>query len=182
MKLFKQTRFILPFLIFVAIFIVLWRGLNLHPNQIPSPLIDKPAPAFSLPDLFNNKKNVTNQDFLGHVTLVNVWATWCVACAEEHNALLQLAKNESIFFVGLNYKDDPVAAKKWLKQYGNPYQIVAIDQSGSAAIDWGVYGTPETFVLDKKGIIRYKQIGPIDTESWENILKPLINKLRNEGT
>jgi len=175
-----QARFILPFIIFAAILLLLWRGLHLHPNQIPSPLIDKPAPTFSLPDLFDAHKKITNKDLAGQVVLVNVWATWCVSCAQEHNALLQLAQTEHVFFLGLNYKDDVAAAKKWLKQYGNPYKIVAVDLDGQAAIDWGVYGTPETFVLDKKGIIRYKQIGPIDTESWENILKPIIEKLRNE--
>lgn len=181
MVTFKQARFILPLIIFTTIFIILWRGLQLHPNQIPSPLIGKPAPNFSLPTLFNEKKLTTNKDLLGHVSLVNVWATWCVACAEEHASLLQLAQNEHVFFFGLNYKDNVIDAKKWLKQYGNPYQIVAVDHDGLAAIDWGVYGTPETFVLDKKGIIRYKQIGPIDAESWEKTLKPLVEKLRNEA-
>ena len=175
-----KTNSLLPLIIFSAILILLWRGLSLHPNQVPSPLIDKPAPNFSLPDLFDAKKIMTNKDLLGHVTLVNVWATWCESCAEEHNMLLQLAQNEHVLFFGLNYKDDVTAAKNWLKQYGNPYQRVAVDQDGSAAIDWGVYGTPETFVLDKKGMIRYKQIGPIDNESWEKNLKPLIKKLENE--
>lgn len=176
----KQASFILPFIIFTAIIFLLWRGLNLHPSQIPSPLINKPAPHFSLPNLFDNKKNITNKDLVGHVVFVNVWATWCVSCAEEHSALLQLAKDENVFFLGLNYKDDMNAAKKWLKQYGNPYQLVAVDLDGQAAIDWGVYGTPETFILDKKGIIRYKQIGPIDSESWFKTLKPLLVKLSNE--
>lgn len=179
MNSFKQTRFILPFIIFAAILFLLWKGLSLHPNQIPSPLLDKPAPHFSLPNLFEPKKMMSNKDLLGHVTLVNVWATWCESCAEEHDTLLQLAENEHVFFFGLNYKDDVTAAKKWLKQYGNPYQMVGVDRDGLAAIDWGVYGTPETFVLDKKGIIRYKQIGPIDSESWEKTLKPLIEKLEN---
>jgi len=180
MNVLKQTRFILPLIIFILIFALLWRGLNLHPNQIPSPLIGKPAPTFSLPTLFDAKKVTTNKDFFGHVTLMNVWATWCVACAEEHHALVQLAQNKTVFFYGLNYKDDVTAAKKWLKQYGNPYRIVAVDQDGAAAIDWGVYGSPETFVLDKKGMIRYKHIGPIDTDSWEKNLKPLIEKLQHE--
>ena len=181
MKLLKQARVASPLIVFLLIVLVLWRGLHLHPSQIPSPLINQPAPQFSLPTLFDSKKMATNQDFLGHVTLVNVWATWCVACAEEHNGLLQLAQLEHVYFFGLNYKDDPSAAKKWLKQYGNPYQIVAVDQAGTTAIDWGVYGTPETFVLDKKGIIRYKLIGPIDKEAWEQHLKPLITQLGKES-
>lgn len=177
---FRQLRFVLPLFVFLLIVLILWRGLNLHPNQIPSPLINKVAPPFSLPTLFDSKKMASNRDFLGHVTLVNVWATWCVACAEEHNGLLQLAEQEHVNFFGLNYKDDPTAAKAWLKQNGNPYQIVAVDQTGTAAIDWGVYGTPETFVIDKKGIIRYKLIGPIDREAWEQHLKPLIAQLTRE--
>jgi cytochrome c biogenesis protein CcmG/thiol:disulfide interchange protein DsbE len=176
----KQARFILPFIIFAAILFLLWRGLSLHPNQIPSPLLDKPAPNFALPDLLDAKKIRTNKDLLGHVTLLNVWATWCESCAEEHAFLLQLAKQNHVFFFGLNYKDDVKLANTWLKQYGNPYQMVGVDSDGVAAIDWGVYGTPETFVLDKKGIIRYKQIGPIDNETWEKTLKPLVEKLEKE--
>ena len=177
----NKLRFSLPLIIFVCILILLWRGLNLHPNKIPSPLIDKPAPSFSLPTLWNEKKFTTQKDFLGHVTFVNVWATWCSACLAEHAGLMQLAELEHVYFFGLNYKDDTTAAKKWLKEKGNPYKIVAVDADGRAALDWGVYGTPETFVVDKKGIIRYKQIGPIDAESWEKTLRPLLEKLRNES-
>lgn len=177
----NKLKFILPFIIFTAILFLLWRGLNLHPNQIPSPLIGKKAPDFTLPDLFDEKKLISNKDLMGKVVLVNVWATWCVSCAEEHSALLQLAHNEQVFFFGLNYKDDMASAKQWLKQYGNPYRMVGVDSDGSTAIDWGVYGTPETFVLDKKGLIRYKQIGPIDAESWEKTLKPLLEKLQKEA-
>ncbi len=180
MNLLKKIYFTLPLIIFAMIILILWRGLKLNPAQVPSPLINKPLPHFALPTLFDEKKIVTNEDLMGHVTLVNVWATWCEACAEEHNALLELAQNEHVFFLGLDYKDDVDAAKKWLAQRGNPYQMIAVDYAGTVAIDWGVYGTPETFVLDKKGMIRYKQIGPIDTDSWEKKLKPLIAQLRNE--
>lgn len=180
MNLLKTTRFTLPLIIFIAIFILLFRGLGLHPSEVPSPLINKAAPSFTLPTLFDSKKTTSNQDLLNHVTLLNVWATWCYACAEEHEALLDLAKNEHLILYGLDYKDDANAAKKWLKQNGNPYKLVAVDTSGSAAIDWGVYGTPETFIIDKKGIIRYKQIGPITAENWEHTLKPLIQTLQNE--
>ena len=178
----NRLRYAIPFIIFAAILFLMWRGLQLHPNEIPSPLINKPAPKFSLPDLYDAKKSWSNQNLIGHVTLVNVWATWCEACAVEHNGLVQLARHESIFFFGLNYKDDPALAKKWLQQYGNPYQMVAVDSDGSTAIDWGVYGTPETFVIDKSGVIRYKQIGPIDADAWKNTLKPLIDKLQKEST
>ena len=171
----------LPLILFLFIVLLLWHGLRLHPNQIPSPLINKPAPTFQLPTLFDSKKVTSTKDFLGHVTLVNVWATWCAACGDEHALLLQLAQQEQLFFYGLNYKDDSSLAKKWLTTQGNPYQIVAVDQFGKIAIDWGVYGTPETFVLDKKGIIRYKLIGAIDENTWQTTLKPLITQLRNES-
>lgn len=180
MNLLKQTRFALPLLIFFLIFILLWRGLTLRPSEVPSPLINKPVPVFELPTLFSANKYTSNKDLIGHVTLLNVWATWCYACAEEHEALLELAKTEHLFFYGLNYKDDRDAAKKWLKQNGNPYTIIAFDQHGQAAIDWGVYGTPETFVIDKKGIIRYKQIGPITSDTWKQTLLPLIQQLKSE--
>jgi cytochrome c biogenesis protein CcmG/thiol:disulfide interchange protein DsbE len=173
-----KLRYLLPLLVFMFIAIILWRGLGLHPAQIPSPLIDKPAPSFELPNLLDSKPT-TNKDFLGHVSLVNVWATWCYACAEEHAFLLTLAKNPDIMLFGLNYKDDPTAAKKWLEQYGNPYQMVAVDRTGNVGIDWGVYGTPETFVVDKHGIIRFKYIGPLTPEVWNQTLKPLVDRLRN---
>ena len=170
----------LPFIIFSLIFVLLYRGLSSHPTYVPSPLINKPAPTFQLPDLFQPKKMITNKNLLGQVTLLNVWATWCIACAEEHDTLLALAHEEGVIFYGLNYKDDPAIAKKWLKNYGNPYQRVGEDITGDTAIDWGVYGSPETFILDKKGIIRYKHIGAITAENWKNDLKPIVEKLRAE--
>lgn len=173
-----KLRYILPLLIFICIAIILWRGLGLNPTQIPSPLIGKPAPSFTLPNLLNNKLT-SDKDFQGHVTLVNVWATWCFACAEEHAFLVELAKDPDVRLFGLNYKDDTEAAKKWLKQYGNPYRIVAADKTGNVSINWGVYGAPETFVVDKHGIIRLKYTGPLTPAAWEQTLKPLIDTLRN---
>lgn len=181
MTMAKQARFAFPLIVFLLIVVVLWRGLSLHPNQVPSPLINKAAPNFQLPTLENGNKFLTNKNFLGQVTLLNVWATWCVACAEEHDFLLHLANDEKIIIYGFDYKDDPAAAKKILQEHGNPYKIIGVDQSGNVAIDWGVYGTPETFVIDKKGIIRYKQLGPITEQVWNENLKPLIEKLRNES-
>jgi cytochrome c biogenesis protein CcmG/thiol:disulfide interchange protein DsbE len=175
-----KIRFLLPLFFFISVGLLLWRGLSLHPNEIPSPLIDKPAPTFSLPTLLSNTQPTTEKDLIGHVTLLNVWATWCYACAEEHPYLMELAANHEIVLYGFNYKDDSGAAKNWLKEHGNPYQIIAVDLDGRAAIDWGVYGTPETFLIDKKGIIRYKQIGPITPNVWEKTLKPLVDKLRSE--
>lgn len=175
-----KIRFMLPLLFFMLIAAILWRSLGMHPAEIPSPLINKAAPRFELPILADEKKLTTNQDFLGHVTLLNVWATWCISCAAEHNFLLSLANEKDVYLYGLNYKDDITAAKKWLDERGNPYQLIAIDADGAAAIDWGVYGTPETFVIDKKGIIRYKQTGPLSREIWEQNIKPLVDQLRDE--
>jgi len=171
---------IVPLILFLLIFIILWKGLHLQPAQVPSPFLNKPAPSFKVTNLFYPEKISTDRDLIGRVTLLNVWATWCYACAEEHDFLLTLAKNEYLTLYGLNYKDNPVAAKDWLSQKGNPYQIVGVDPKGNVAIDWGVYGTPETFIIDKKGIVRYKQIGPITPQIWENDLKPLITKLKDE--
>ena len=180
MILVKRARFIFPLILFLVIITFLWRGLSLHPNVVPSPLINKPVPDFTLPTLFDKSENTTNDDFIGRVSLVNVWATWCYTCAQEHDLLLQLANTKDVMIYGLNYKDDTDAAKKWLEEHGNPYQIVAFDEKGQTAIDWGVYGTPETFVIDKKGVVRYKHVGPLTTEVWEKNLEPLVTQLRNE--
>ena len=180
MNILKQPRFILPLIIFALIVMLLWRGLELNPTEVPSPLINKPSPTFQSPELFKATQIITNADFIGQVTLFNVWATWCYACALEHDFLMQLAKDHSVNIYGLNYKNDPVLARKWLAEYGNPYKIVAVDQSGSVAIDWGVYGTPETFIIDKKGVIRYKHIGPITADVWAGTLQPIVQKLEIE--
>lgn len=175
-----KKRFIFLNFVFLLVIIFLWRGLSLHPSEVPSPLINKTIPAFELPTLHYPSKLISNKDFIGHITLLNVWATWCVACAEEHRFLLELAKNEYLTIYGLDYKDNALDALKWLKENGNPYKMVAFDKDGEVAIDWGVYGTPETFLVDKKGIIRYKQIGPITPEVWEQNLKPIVQQIRNE--
>ena len=171
-----------PFILFASVIFLLGRGLLLHPNEIPSPLIGKPAPSFNLPSLFDPEKNISSHHFLGQVTLFHVWATWCSACLEEHSTLLQLARQEHILLYGLDYKDNAEEAKTWLKQQGNPYQFVISDTLGNIGMDWGVYGTPESFIIHKRGIIRYKQIGPITPEIWLNTLKPLVIQLENEQT
>jgi cytochrome c biogenesis protein CcmG/thiol:disulfide interchange protein DsbE len=167
----------MPFIVFLLIACVLWRGLKLHPGQIPSPLLNKAAPAFELMDLLTGTK-VGTQQFQGHVSLFNVWATWCYACAQEHELLVALARSNDFVLYGLDYKDDAAKAKMWLREHGNPYQSIAFDKSGDVAIDWGVYGSPETFLIDKHGIVRYKQIGPITEDVWEQELQPRIEKLR----
>ncbi len=178
--LLRTTLLFLLFILFLLIMIVLWRGLGLHPSQVPSPLINKPAPTFRLPTLLGSPSYMIDKNFRGHVSLFNIWATWCVTCESEHDFLLILAKNKAVTLYGLNYKDDPVQAKNWLKKKGNPYKIIAVDLSGDTGINWGVYGTPETFIIDKKGIIRYKQIGAITPDVWENTLEPLVRKLQAE--
>lgn len=171
---------VIPLFLFIAIVLVLWRGLTLHPQEIPSPLIDKPAPAFQLPEL-NGKTVIDQKQFQHQVTLLNVWATWCAVCAEEHDFLVSLATKEHIHIIGLNYKDNLDNAKKWLAAYGNPYQAIAIDATGETAINWGVYGAPETFIIDKKGIIRYKHIGALTPDVWQQTLKPIVEKFENES-
>jgi cytochrome c biogenesis protein CcmG/thiol:disulfide interchange protein DsbE len=141
-------------------------------------LIGRPAPKFTLPALEDPKVTISNADLKGKVSLVNVWATWCVSCRAEHKELMRLAKVDGVRILGLNYKDDREDAKRWLQIYGNPYVANAFDADGRVGIDWGVYGTPETFLVDRKGIIRYKQIGPIDQQVWEKTLRPLIDKLK----
>jgi cytochrome c biogenesis protein CcmG/thiol:disulfide interchange protein DsbE len=173
-------QLIIPLMVFIVMVIFLWKGLSLKSNLIPSPLINKSAPSFSLPLLADLKVKTSEKDFLGHITLVNVWATWCIACQEEHEFLLKLANHHDLVLYGLNYKDNAEKAKKWLEIYGNPYKMVAVDESGDIAIDWGVYGTPESFILDKKGIIRYKHIGPLSMEIWERELQPIVKKLESE--
>jgi len=152
-------RRFMPLIVFAALVIFLAIGLTLNPRIVPSPLIDKPAPEFELPLLSEDGK-FSNKDLIGHVTLVNVWASWCFACRQEHEAVKYLGRN-GVRIIGLNYKDEPDNAKAWLAKLGNPYEAVAADYDGRVGIDWGVYGAPETFLIDQNGIIRHKVIGPI---------------------
>lgn len=159
----------MPLIIFGAMVVLLAIGLTLNPRLVPSPLIDKPAPVFELPLLFK-EGSFSNEDLLGHVTLVNVWASWCFACRQEHEVVKNLARS-GVRIIGLNYKDESADAKNWLARLGNPYQVVAVDYDGRIAIDWGVYGAPETFLIDKEGIIRHKVIGPLsDQDNYEALI------------
>ena len=172
-----MKKFLIPIGMFALLGLLLAYGLKLDPRKIPSPLVDKPLPAFSLPTLENPKKSLTNADLKGKVVLVNVWASWCVACKQEHPVLLALSRDKQVPIIGLNYKDRREDATQMLKVEGNPYDVSIVDADGRVGIDWGVYGVPETFVVDKQGVIRYKQIGPISPEVWEQTLLPLIQKL-----
>ncbi len=176
-----KAKFLIPLLIFLVISGFLGVGLVLDPKEVPSPLVGKPAPALSLPALDNPERIVTTEEFLGKPWMLNVWATWCVSCRAEHRLLVEMAKHTDIPIVGLDYKDDADDAKQWLRQLGNPYVVTAFDEKGRIAIDWGVYGTPETYLIDKDGIIRFKQIGPIDAKVLQEKILPLIKQLQEEA-
>ncbi len=156
-------------------------GLKLDPGLVPSPLIDKPLPAFSLPTVHDKDVMLTSTDLQGQVVLLNICASWCIACRTEHPLLVDLMKQGGVNIYGLNYKDERQNALEWLARLGNPYRASAFDQDGRLGIDLGVYGVPETFVLDRKGVIRYKHIGPITPEILRNELLPLIRKLESSA-
>ncbi|MGB3427937.1 MAG: DsbE family thiol:disulfide interchange protein [Burkholderiaceae bacterium] len=174
----SKLRFLIPLALFIVLAGFLMRGLFLNPREVPSPLINKPAPKFSLTQLGQPDRPFGPQDMKGQVWLLNVWASWCVACRQEHPLLVELAKRKSVPIIGLNYKDKPDAATGWLAQFGNPYDLSVKDMDGRVGIDYGVYGVPETFLIDKAGVIRFKQIGPITEEVWTKKMQPLIEELR----
>jgi cytochrome c biogenesis protein CcmG/thiol:disulfide interchange protein DsbE len=173
----KSLRFILPLAIFAILVGFLWRGLSLDPREVPSPLIDKPAPRFNLARLDDASRTIARDDMLGKVWMLNVWASWCVACREEHPTLVELSRQKLVPIVGLNYKDTRPEGLGWLSQFGNPYDVSAFDQNGRVGIDFGVYGVPETFVIDKKGVIRMKHIGPLTPQVVQTRLVPLLKEL-----
>ncbi len=167
-----------PFVAFVVLAIFLYIGLGLNPREVPSPLINKPAPNFNLPQLHDPSKQLSSQDMRGQVWLLNVWASWCVSCREEHPVLVELAKHNIVPIIGLDYKDKNEDGEAWLRNGGNPYTLVATDADGRVGIDYGVYGVPETYVIDKQGVIRYKQIGAVTHESLREKILPLIAELQ----
>ncbi|MEG1969701.1 MAG: DsbE family thiol:disulfide interchange protein [Burkholderiaceae bacterium] len=170
-------RFLVPLGVFLVLAGFLFVGLGLNPREVPSPLVDKPAPAFQLAQLEQPAETFDQKQMLGKVWLLNVWASWCTACRQEHPLLVELAKQKIVPIIGLNYKDEPAAAKQWLRQWGDPYTLSAKDRDGRVGIEYGVYGVPETFLIDKKGVIRFKQIGPITPDVWQKKMLPLIREL-----
>ncbi|MDX1455564.1 MAG: DsbE family thiol:disulfide interchange protein [Gammaproteobacteria bacterium] len=174
-------RFVLPLVIVGLLGIVFWRGLFLNPTEVPSPLIGKPVPTFDLPGLYDESEGLSSADFEGEVSLLNVFGSWCPGCHEEHPLLMRFAATHDIPLHGLNWKDDRQAAITWLNRSGNPYTRIGYDLPGNVGIDWGVYGAPETFVVDARGIIRYKHIGPLTTAVIEQHLLPTIEELRAEA-
>ena len=173
----KRLWFLIPLAAFLALAIVLAVGLKRDPREVPSPLIDKPAPKFALARLDDAAKTVRLQDLKGKVFILNVWASWCVACREEHPILLDFAKKRLVPVYGLNYKDTRADASAWLARFGNPYDASFFDEDGRVGLDFGVYGVPETFVVDGNGVIRMKHIGPITPEVLTNKIEPLLKKL-----
>ncbi|MCC6380338.1 MAG: DsbE family thiol:disulfide interchange protein [Burkholderiales bacterium] len=171
-------KFALPLVVFAAIVAFLFVGLFRDPREVPSPLIGKPAPAFALANLHQPERKVAAADFKGQVWLLNVWASWCVSCRVEHPLWVELAKAKVVPIVGLNYKDKSAEGLAWLAQHGDPYTLSVVDADGRVGIDWGVYGVPETFVIDKDGVIRHKHIGPITTEALQRTILPLVRKLQ----
>jgi cytochrome c biogenesis protein CcmG/thiol:disulfide interchange protein DsbE len=171
-------RFIVPLAIFIVLVVVLAVGLKLDPRYVPSPLIDKPAPEFSLTRLADPTAPIARADLLGRPLLLNVWASWCSACRVEHPLLVDLAQREGIEIIGLNYKDTRPDAAAWLKTHGDPYRDSIFDPDGKLGLDLGVYGVPETFVLDAQGVIRYKQVGPLTPDIWRDEIKPLLAQLK----
>jgi cytochrome c biogenesis protein CcmG, thiol:disulfide interchange protein DsbE len=173
----KSLRFIIPLALFLVLVAFLAVGLKLDPRLVPSPLIDKPAPAFTLPRLDNAAQTMRRDDMLGKAWVLNVWASWCGPCRDEHPLVLALARDKVAPIVGLNYKDTRDDARGWLQQFGNPYTVSLSDLDGRTGIDFGVYGVPETFVIDKKGVIRFKHVGPLTPEVIETRIVPLLKEL-----
>jgi len=173
-----MIRYLLPFAAFIILVAFLLVGLNLNPRKIPSPLIGKPAPVFKLQQLHEPEKILESKDNLGKVWLLNVWASWCASCRDEHPLLVQLAKADVVPIYGLNYKDKRDLAIQWLDQLGDPYTKSVMDTEGRVGIEYGVYGVPETYVIDKSGVIQYKQIGPVTVDVLEKTILPLVKELQ----
>lgn len=177
----KRALLFLPLLIAFGIGVVLFWGLDKDPTKLESARIDDPVPAFSLPSLQEPTKLVSQNDLKGKVSLLNVWATWCPSCRVEHPYLLKIAKEYGVPVIGLNYKDDREAAKQWLVKLDNPYLFNIFDEKGRLGLDLGVYGAPETYIVDSKGIVRYRHVGVIDDRVWKTIIEPRVKEYSNEG-
>jgi len=173
-----KAKFLIPLLLFVVLVIFLAVGLNRNPQELPSPLINKQAPAFEIPQLAEANKTFSPASMKGQVWILNVWASWCVACREEHPVLVELAKSQVAPVIGLDYKDKREDALAMLTRQGNPYLLSAFDGNGRVGIDYGVYGVPETYVIDKAGIIRFKHIGPLTMQLLNQKIFPLVSELK----
>lgn len=174
----KSLKFLIPLTLFLVLAVFLMVGLDRNPREVPSPLIGKPAPEFKLPLLHDASAEVSRQDLLGKVWILNVWASWCVACREEHPLIVDYARRSKVPIYGLNYKDARPDGLKWLARLGNPYVASLYDGDGRLGIDFGVYGVPETFIIDRQGVIRYKHIGPVTPEVLSEKIEPLVKSLQ----
>jgi cytochrome c biogenesis protein CcmG/thiol:disulfide interchange protein DsbE len=173
----KALRYLLPLAIFLLIAFFLWRGLALDPREVPSPLIGKPVPAFRVPLLDDPSKTLSSEELRGKVYLLNVWGSWCVSCRDEHPVLVEFSRRGTIPLYGLNWKDKREDAIAWLERFGNPYVESGVDRDGRVAIDFGVYGAPETYLVDRNGIIRFKQTGPLTSKVIQERIVPLAARL-----
>jgi len=188
----ERVKLFLPLLIFIVLAVMLYWGLERDPNAMPSALVDRPVPAFTLPALDVDSLDTENLDvdnldadkglvdeqlFVGKVTLLNVWATWCPSCRIEHPYLAELTA-QGVPIIGLNYKDDDEKARRWLLRYGNPYQLVIADHQGRLGLDLGVFGAPETYLIDSTGVIRFKHVGVLNDRVWQSKIAPLYQSLR----
>ena len=176
-----MNRYLLPLGVFAALVMLLAAGLTLNPREVPSPLIGKPAPQFRLPQLHQPEQTFAPAELKGKVWILNVWASWCAACRDEHPVLTDLANSRIVPVYGLNYKDKRDEAIAWLKRYGDPYDASIFDADGRVGIDYGVYGVPETYIIDKQGVIRYKHIGPLTPDIAQKKLRPLLKELSGRG-
>jgi cytochrome c biogenesis protein CcmG/thiol:disulfide interchange protein DsbE len=174
----KAALYLIPLAAFVVLAVFLLRGLWLNPREVPSPLIGKAAPVFERPNLHKPELQFASKEMLGQVWVFNVWASWCTPCRQEHPLWNELAMKKLVPIIGMNYKDDDRAAKKWLADLGDPYTLTIVDGDGRLGIDYGVYGVPETFVIDKQGVIRHKHIGPVTPEAIEEKIVPLVRELQ----
>ena len=174
----KALRFVFPLAVFLGIAIFLFAGLGKDPRVLPSPLIDKPAPEFDLPDLHDPAARVSSKALRGQIYLLNVWGSWCVSCRIEHPVLEAFAREKLVPVIGLDWKDPREDALRWLAQFGDPYDQIAVDADGRTAIDFGIYGAPESFLVDAAGVIRFKHVGPLTPDVVEGKLKPMIAKLQ----
>lgn len=176
-----MLRYVIPLAVFLGLAALLWQGLGRNPSVVPSPLIDKPVPQFSLGRLKATNQRFDSADLAGEVCLLNVWASWCPQCRTEHPMLEQIARSGIVPVYGLNWKDKREDALRWLQRFGDPYAAIAHDPDNEVGIDFGVYGAPETFLIDAEGRIRYKHIGALTPQIWRDKLRPMIERLKNQS-
>lgn len=177
----KRFLLFLPLLVAIIVGVVLFAGIGKDPTKLDSALIGKPVPAFSLRDLKQPETTLDEAVFRGEITLLNVWGTWCPSCRDEHDDLMWLAREKKVSIIGLNYKDNRDDALVWLDRLGDPYSKVIYDPKGTLGFDLGVYGAPETFVIDASGVVRYRHVGVVNGDVWERVLLPVINDARENG-